>query len=176
MLLGNRGSTCFSGIWRPDQLPICVAGILNLISHLYSIHVKSFRSTCHLATCITQVCEQRMIKWLILPFFFYGLSSFNVLIDLSLKTSVQQLTLSLMSSLICVCVCLYVCVCVYACAENYVSFMSSTKTKFTHEIRRRLFKHKNFLKFSAWNYNNEYHRPQERCRSKLSNNIVMQYE
>ena len=27
MLVGNRGSTCFSGIWRPDQLPICIEGI-----------------------------------------------------------------------------------------------------------------------------------------------------
>ena len=27
MLIGNRGSTCFSGVWRPDQLPICVEGI-----------------------------------------------------------------------------------------------------------------------------------------------------
>lgn len=30
MLIGNRGSTCFSGIWRPDQLPICIEGILFL--------------------------------------------------------------------------------------------------------------------------------------------------
>lgn len=24
MLVGTRGSTCFSGVWRPDQLPICI--------------------------------------------------------------------------------------------------------------------------------------------------------
>ncbi|CAF1549973.1 unnamed protein product, partial [Adineta steineri] len=28
MLIGNRGSTCFSGIWRPDQIPVCNEGIL----------------------------------------------------------------------------------------------------------------------------------------------------
>jgi hypothetical protein len=37
MLIGNRGSTCFSGIWRPDQLPVCVEGIL-----FYFIFYTSF--------------------------------------------------------------------------------------------------------------------------------------
>lgn len=30
MLIGNRGSTCFSGVWRPDQLPICTEGNFDL--------------------------------------------------------------------------------------------------------------------------------------------------
>jgi hypothetical protein len=55
MLIGNRGSTCFSGIWRPDQLPICIEGIL--LFYIFVLNLcQSFRSTCVLATYITQIC------------------------------------------------------------------------------------------------------------------------
>jgi hypothetical protein len=57
MLVGNRGSTCFSGIWRPDQLPICIEGIFISLVTLFVLNLcQSFRSTCVLATYITQIC------------------------------------------------------------------------------------------------------------------------
>ena len=40
MLAGNRGTTCFSGLWRPDQLPVCKEGVvLFLFVYLESMSI-----------------------------------------------------------------------------------------------------------------------------------------
>lgn len=58
MLVGNRGSTCFSGIWRPDQLPICIEGNQSCRRHPLSwIDVNLFRSACFFTTHPAQICQ-----------------------------------------------------------------------------------------------------------------------
>ncbi|UJR30906.1 hypothetical protein I4U23_018416 [Adineta vaga] len=42
MLVGNRGATCFSGLWRPDQLPICKEDLFDIMSSGYWIRDLSY--------------------------------------------------------------------------------------------------------------------------------------
>lgn len=61
MLVGNRGATCFSGVWRPDQLPVCNEGSPCRRSTRVANRCQSFRSARVLATHAPQICQQRLI-------------------------------------------------------------------------------------------------------------------
>ncbi len=101
MLIGNRGSTCFSGIWRPDQLPICIEGILFF---LYIICLE-FMSIIQIDMCPCNIHYTNLLvkdNHVNSSFLFF----FFVFIKLSLKTYVEQLTLTCMSSSRCMCMCM----------------------------------------------------------------------